>query len=137
MEKLEEFKFVNLTLDNVEKINDLTVDELQHLKSEKGVLLVENRVTKQRGSSSYANLLVLESLGALKKYKVVGFKKPNIVVQLPKTKYQKFEKIEKPEEPEIVIEVVKPEMPLFNEKTVDGKIDFPETKKTRKRKPKN
>ena len=117
MEKLEEFKFVNLTLDNVEKINDLTVEELQHLKSEKGVLLVENRVTKQRGSSSYANLLVLESLGALKKYKVVGFKQPNIVVQLPKTRYSNFEKnkeVATVQEPD-PIEIVTPEIPIFNE----------------------
>jgi hypothetical protein len=134
MEKLEEFKFANLTLDNVEKINDLTVDELQHLKSEKGVLLVENRATKQRGSSSYANLLVLESLGALKKYKVVGFKQPNLVVQLPKTRYEKFEKNNEPvavQEPE-QIEIIKPEMSLFNE---SEKIE--EVVKRPKNKPKN
>jgi hypothetical protein len=135
MEKLEEFKFANLTLDNVEKINDLTVEELQHLKSEKGVLLVENRTTKQRGSSSYANLLVLESLGALKKYKVVGFKQPNLVVQLPKTRYEKFEKSnEKPQiqEPE-PIEFIKPEVSLFNEETEVAEV----VKRPRGRKPKN
>lgn len=134
MEELEQFRFANLTIDNVEKINDLSIEQLEHLKTEKGVLIIENRATKQRGSSSFANLLVLHSLNALKKYKVVGFKHPKVTVQLPKARYQKFE--EKVQEPEIVIEVVKPEIPLFNQTPVDGKIDFPEAKKTRTRKPK-
>ena len=134
MEKLEEFKFVNLTLDNVEKINDLSIEELEQLKSEKGILIVENTVTKQKGNSSYSNLLVLESLGSLKKYKVVGFKQPNIVVQLPKTRYSNFEKnkeVATIQEPD-PIEIVTPEIPIFNQVTEVSEV----IKRPRGRQPK-
>ena len=70
----------------------------------------------------------------LKKYKVVGFKQPNIVVQLPKTRYSNFEKnkeVATIQEPD-PIEIVTPEIPIFNQVTEVSEV----IKRPRGRQPK-
>jgi hypothetical protein len=110
MDDLKKFKFENLNEDNLKEINNLSVEQLKELKSEKGTLIIRNKKTGQKGQSNYSNLIVLDSLGIRKRFDVIGFEISKIKTEIP---------IEKSINPiiieSIVDDYVAPEIPLFYE----------------------
>jgi hypothetical protein len=110
MDDLKKFKFENLNEQALKEINNLSVEQLKDLKSEKGTLIIRNKKTNQKGQSNYSNLIVLDSLGIRKRFDVIGFEISKIKTEIP---------IEKTINPiiieSIVDDYVAPEIPLFNE----------------------
>ena len=133
MDDLSKFKFENLNDESLKEIQSLSVEQLKELKNEKGILIIRNKKTNQKGQSNYSNLIVLEGLGMRSRYEVVGFKHSSV-----KTEYQVPNVNHEIIQQEVIDEFVSPELPLINENNDDFQLEtFEEEPKKRGRKPKN
>jgi hypothetical protein len=105
-------------MDNLKKLNSLTLEELKELQKDNRKLTIVNKKTNQKGKSTFKNLLILEKYGLRKNYEIIAISKSNEVVK-PIEVVTEIEVLEP--------EFIAPEIPLFDN---ENKI-----KKTRK--PKN